>query len=238
MRPLAALIGCALVSAAAVGQSPGRIQVEVTEEIRAKPDACRLDFRIEARNADPSVAADEVADELKRVLAAFAALKVDGATLTPLPLAVVRQEVQPRNPRGVVLPAEVDFRVSRPLRLIVEGDDFAAVDAKVTKVQNALYAAGVKSNANGVEAKPAFYRKGGWEELANPAVERAAKRARAKAEVLTKAAGETLGGLESASQVNYISPADPAAPIVESVTLGDDNELVYRLRVRVVFSTK
>lgn len=220
MRACAFLCGLALVSPA-VAQTPGRIQVEVTEEIRAKPDACRLDLKVEVRNPDPADAAAEVADEVKKVTAAFAALKIEGATLTPLPLVVTRQEVQ--GGRG--LPAEVVYRVARPFKVLIDGQDFDKLSETATKVQNELYALGVKNSADGGSYKPTYSKKGGWEEASKAALETAAKRARVKAEGLAAAAGEKLGAAMSTDQAG------------ESYTL-DEGEMVFRLRVRVVYATK
>jgi uncharacterized protein YggE len=220
MRASALLCGLALVSPA-LAQTPGRIQVEVTEELRAKPDACRLDLKVEVRNADPADAAREAADEFKKVKEAFAALKVEGATLTALPAVFTRQEIQGR--RG--LPAEVEYLVTRPFKVTLEGGDFGKLSETATKVQNELYAAGAKNSSNGGEIRQNYSLKGGWEGASKGALEVAAKRARAKAEGLAAAAGEKLGAAVSVDQS------------AETNTL-DEGEVVFRLRVRVVFATK
>jgi uncharacterized protein YggE len=229
MRASALLCGLAVVCPA-VAQTPGRLQVEVTEELRAKPDACQLDLKVEVRNPDPTDAATEVADEFNKVKAAFAALKIEGATLTPLPLMVTRQEIQGR--RG--LPAEVEYRVTRPLKVLVDGKDFDTLSETVTKLQNELYAAGVKNSTDGGVFKPRYYKKDVWQEPQAAVLERAAKRARVKAERLATAAGERLGALVSTQEVNYVTPANPTAPVFDHYTF-DEGEMVFRFRVRVVY---
>lgn len=236
MRLTALIVGFTL-TASAVAQTPGRLQVEVTEELRAKPDACRLDFRVESFNAEASVAIDEVADELKRVSKAFAALKLDGVTLTPLPLVVARQETVVRAPRGGELPGEVSYRVTRPLRVVVEGGDVDALTDRVVKAQTELHAIGVRGQTNGVAMRLTYFRKGGWDDDIKSGLERATKRARVKAEGMATAAGESLGKLDSVEQVNYVSPAAPGAPVMDSLSVEESGEQVLRLRVRVVFLT-
>jgi uncharacterized protein YggE len=258
MRRLAAAV-LLTVSAAAFAQTPpppvpaGNISVEAVEVIRQKPDTARVVMKVEVRNAEANVATDEAADEAKKMADGLNKLKLTGVSVAALPQRTVRTETVIRG--GV--PGAVEYRVAKPIAVTVSEADFDKFTATLEKLQVEAFKLGLQPdltgdsfsyNPGGQQEKNSpfrvtYSRKGGWEELTKPALEKATKRARAKAEALAAGAGVTLGGVLSLSElsgsVSYSGRYDgaPAVAADPEDTLAD-GELVRQVRVRVVYATK
>lgn len=237
--------------------TPGNISVDAVEVVRQKPDMVKLYMKVEARNEDAKVAADEAADEAKKMADGLGKLKVDGMTVATLQQRTIRSEVLGRGgvPGGGVQ-GVVDYRVIKPLVVSVTASDADKFTAAVEKVQVEAFKLGLVSDlANdnysytpgGQEKNSPFRavygRKAGWEELTPAALEKATKKARAKAEALAAGSGVKLGDVVSVTETSgysgssgynpYGTVATPAEPEDELV----DGELVRKIRVRVVFAT-
>lgn len=265
-RLAAALLWAALpVFAAAqtpvVAPAPGNISVDAVEVVRTKPDTVKIFLKVEAKNAEALAAADESADELKRATGDLGKLKVDGMTMTASPPRTVRVETDVRNnlPGGGGQRMQVDFRTTRPIVLTVYNTDPEKLAATVEKVQLEVSKLGIANDVNtsnyvytpsGQERQSPFRahytRKAGWDELTGPALEKATKKARAKAEALAAGAGVKLGEVlsiqETTSMSNYPQQYNPGGVPTGITTEPEDEfadgELVRKIRVRVVFATK
>lgn len=231
MRLLALFATAIALTAADAQTPPARLQVEITEEARAVADACRLDFRLEARDPDPAVAVEATAAEWVRVRDGVAALKLEGVTLTPTPLVLTRTE----QVVGRGVPGEVSYLASRPVRVTVVAADFDTLTARVSRAETELFALGVKGFTNGVAGRTAYYRRDGWEDARSAAVVRAAKRGQVKAEALAAAAGVKLGPVADLAPVTYIAPSDPTFPVTDQLEAGEDGVLTLRVRVRLSY---
>jgi uncharacterized protein YggE len=256
----------ASLPAAAVAQTPvvvatppNNITVEAQEVVRQKPDAVKLYMKVEVRNAEASQAADEAADEAKKMADGLNKLKLTGVTVNTPQQRVVRTEVIPNRGGGGNVPGVVEYRVIRPVQVVVAESDPDKFTAAVEKVQVEAFKLGLVPdlasdnltyNPGGQEKnspiRAVYSRKGGWEELTGPALERATKKARTKAEALAAGAGVKLGDVLSVSEV----PTYPNSPgynpyggsgLAASGEPEDeyaDGELSRKVRVRVVFATK
>ncbi len=247
-------------SAAAVAQTPppavpaGNISVEAVEVVRQKPDTVKLYMKVEARNAEAVTATDEATDEGKKMLDGLNKLKLTGVTVTALPQRTVRTETVVRG--GV--PGTVEYRVVKPITVSVTDADADKFNAAVERVQLEAFKLGLMPdlandsynyNSSGQQEKNSpfravYSRKGGWDELTGPALEKATKKARAKAAALAAGSGVTLGHAMSVSEVLTYGSSPSYNPYGAVNTAADpedslaDGELVRTVRVRVVYSTK
>lgn len=234
---------------------PGNISVEAVEVVRQKPDTVKLFMKVEARNAESAAATDEASDEAKRMLDGLGKLKLTGVTVAALPHRTVRTETVGRG--GV--PGSVEYRVVKPITVTVSEADYDKFTAAVEKVQAEAFKLGLVpdltndtttyNSMSGQQEKNSpfravYSRKGGWDELTGPALEKATKKARAKAEALAAGAGLTLGGVSSLSEVptptayQYAGRYDGVAAAADPEDQLSDGDLVRQVRVRVVFATK
>lgn len=249
---------------AALAQSPasvapptaGNIAVEAVEVVRQKPDTVKLYMKVEARNAEAATASDEATDEAKKMTDGLAKLKLTGVVVAALPQRTVRTEVLNRNVPGGQ--GQVEYRVVKPITVTVTESDYDKFTAAVEKVQMEAFKLGLMPdlandnytyNPGGQQEKNSpfravYSRKGGWDELTGPALEKATKKARAKAEALAAGSGVQLGAVSSLNEVvGYTNPGG-YNPYGTVATAGDpedtltDGELVRQIRVRVVFATK
>jgi len=263
MRRFAAVLLSATLSAFAAAQTPvvavppGNIAVEAQEVVRQKPDTVKLYMKVEVKNSEAAQASDEASDEVKKMADGLTKLKLAGVTVSTPQQRVVRSEVMPN--RGGAAPGMVEYRVIRPVQVVVSDADPVKFATTVEKVQLEAFKLGLISDmasdnytynsSTGQQEKNSpiravYSRKGGWEELTGPALEKATKKARAKAEALAAGAGVKLGDVLSVSEVptypnspgyNYGSGvAATGEPEDEFV----DGELARKVRVRVVYATK
>ncbi len=263
MRRLAAVVLLS-VSAAAFAQTPtpapatvsGNISVEAVEVVRQKPDTVKLYMKVESRNAEAVTATDEATDEAKKVLDGLGKLKLTGVTVTPHPQRTVRTETIVRGGPGGQ--GTVEFRVIKPITVSVTEADYDKFTAAVEKVQLEAFKLGLvpdlaadnfSYNSSGQQEKNSpfrtvYSRKGGWDDLTGPALEKATKKARAKAAALAAGAGVTLGQVLSVNEVITYGSAPSYNPYGAVNTAADpedslaDGELVRQIRVRVVYATK
>jgi uncharacterized protein YggE len=257
---LASLPTAALAQTPASVPAPtsGNIAVEAVEVIRQKPDTVKLYMKVEARNAEAAVASDEATDEAKKMTDGLAKLKLTGVAVAALPQRTVRSEVLNRNVPGGGQ-GQVEYRVVKPITVTVTDADHDKFTAAVEKVQmeafklglmpdlasdNLSYNSSTGQQERNSPFRAVYSRKGGWDELTGPALERATKKARAKAEALAAGSGVTLGAVSSLNEVmGYTNPGG-YNPYGAIATAGDpedalaDGELVRQIRVRVVFATK
>lgn len=242
-----------------VANAPNNITVEAQEVVRQKPDSVKLFMKVEVRNSEASVAADEAGDEAKRMADGLAKLKLTGVTVNTPPQRVVRSEVIQN--RGGNVPGVVEYRVIRPVQVVVTEPDPDKFTAAVEKVQleafklglisdlasdNLTYNSSTGQQERNSPIRAVYSRKGGWEDLTGPALEKATKKARAKAEVLAAGAGVKLGEVLSLSEVATY-PNNPGynpyggsgiAATGEPEDEFVDGELARKVRVRVVFAIK
>lgn len=263
MRRFVAVLLSAALPALALAQTPppalppGSIAVEAMEVVRQKPDTVKLYMKVEARNAEAMVASDEAADEAKKMVDGLARLKLAGVTVAAQPQRTIRTEVLNRNVPGGGQ-GQVEFRVVKPITVTLTEADYDKFTTAVEKVQMEAFKLGLMpdlTNENytytqsGQQEKNSpfravYSRKGGWEELTGPALEKATKKARAKAEALASGSGVQLGALASLNEVvGYTSqPGYNPYGVVSSAADPEDElsdgELVRKVRVRVVFATK
>lgn len=262
MRRLAAVVLLS-VSAVAFAQTPppvpaattGNISVEAAEVVRQKPDTVKLYMKVEARNAEAVTATDEATDEGKKMLDGLGKLKLTGVTVTAHPQRTVRTETVVRGGPGVQ--GTVEFRVIKPITVSVTDADYDKFTAVVEKVQLEAFKLGLvpdlaadnfSYNSSGQQEKNSpfravYSRKGGWDDLTGPALEKATKKARAKAESLATGSGVALGHVQSVNEVLTYGSSPSYSPY-GAATAGDpedtlaDGELVRQVRVRVVYATK
>ena len=267
MRRLAAVVLLS-ASAVAFAQTPTAkptVTAEATETIRAKPDAARIVYSVAARNADSDTASTDNETLTTQFVDAVNKLKLTGVKVTPDPLRVDRVELG-NNRGGGFLAGE--FNAVRAVVVTAADADPAKLLTLVEKVQKEAARQGVggelgPSSYNGAQyeraggVKVAYTRaEDGWEEATANAVLKATKKAKARAEVLAAGAGLTLGELVSVGEVSAESPK--ATPLVTTTStsapyLGGqvnpgvtadtldafvDGELVRKVKVRVVYSTK
>lgn len=237
---------------------PGNISVEAVEVVRQKPDTVKLFMKVEARNAESAAATDEATDEAKKVLEGLGKVKLPGVTIAAQPHRTVRIETMP--PRGGPgVQGAVEFRVIKPITVTVSEADYDKFTAAVEKVQAEAFKLGLVpdllsdtftyNSSSGQQEKNSpfravYSRKGGWDDLTGPALEKATKKARAKAEALAAGAGVTLGGVSSVNEVTAYAASPSYNPYGSAATAGDpedelsEGELLRKVRVRVVFATK
>lgn len=253
---LAALPAVAVAQTPPPAATPGQITAEVVEVVRAKPDTVKLYMKVETRNAEMVTATDEAGDEAKRMTDGLNKLKMAGVTVSGLPQRTVRTETQFRGGPGGQ--GVVEYRVVKPITVTVTEGDYDKFTAAVEKVQVEAFKLGLlpdlandnySYNSSGQQEKNSpfravYSRKGGWEDLTKPALERATKRARAKAEGLAGGAGVNLGPLVSLTEVpgptsyqSYNSSGLVTSAADPEDTLAD-GELQRQVRVRVVYATK
>jgi len=261
MRRLAAAVLLS-VSAVAFAQTPvpapttGNIAVEAVEVIRQKPDTVKLYMKVEAKNAEAVTAADEAAAEAKKMVEKLNKLKMEGVSVTAHPQRTIRSETVARNQPGVE--PTVEYRVVKPISVSVPEADYEKFTATVEKVQLEAFKLGLMPdlttenytyNPNGQQEKNSpfravYFRKSGWDDLTGPALEKATKKARAKAESLATGSGVALGHVLSVNEVMTYGSSPSYSPYGAITTAGDpedelsDGELVRKIRVRVVYATK
>lgn len=242
-----------------VANAPNNITVEAQEVVRQKPDAVKLYMKVEVRNSEAAQAADEASDEAKKMADGLNKLKLTGVTVSTPQQRLVRSEVVQN--RGGNVPGVVEYRVIRPVQVVVTDSDPDKFAAAVEKVQleafklglvsdlandNLMYNSSTGQNERNSPIRAVYSRKGGWEELTGPALEKATKKARAKAEALAAGAGVKLGDVLSVSEVPTYSSGPAYSPYGGSglAATGEqedefvDGELSRKVRVRVVFATK
>lgn len=261
MRHLAVAV-LLTVSAVTFAQTPvpvnltSNIAVEAVEVVRQKPDTVKLYMKVEAKNAEAATAADDAAADAKKMVERLDKLKMTGMTVTAHPQRTIRIETVARNQPGVE--PQVEYRVVKPITVSVTEADYEKFTATVEKVQLEAFKLGLMPdltndnytyNPSGQQEKnspfrAAYSRKSGWEDLTRPALEKATKKARAKAESLATGSGVTLGNVLSLSEVTSYGSSQPYSPYGPIATAGDpedelsDGELVRKIRVRVVYAIK
>jgi uncharacterized protein YggE len=264
MRRLAAA-ALLSVSAVAFAQQPvlvpapttGNIAVEAVEVVRQKPDTVKLYMKVEAKNAEAVTAADDAAAEAKKMVEKLNKLKMEGVSVTAHPQRTIRSETVVRNQPGVE--PQVEYRVVKPISVSVTEADYEKFTATVEKVQLEAFKLGLMPDLttenytytpSGQQEKNSpfravYTRKSGWEELTGPALEKATKKARAKAESLATGSGVALGAVLSVNEVMTYGSSPSYGPSYGAIaTAGDpedelsDGELVRKIRVRVVYAIK
>jgi uncharacterized protein YggE len=257
----------AALPAVAAAQTPAKptVSAEATEVLRAKPDTARLVFTVASRNADADTASADTDTLVTQFTDALTKLKLTGVKATPDPLRVDRVELT--NNRGIAGPGVGEFNAVRAVVVTATDADPAKLSALVEKVQKEAAKQNVggemgPASYNGFQyeknggVKVAYTRaEDGWEEATNAAAAKATQRAMKKAEALAAGAGLKLGELVSVGEVPADAPR-AAIPVVGSGTAvfgggsanpgvtADtldalvDGELVRKVRVRVVYSTK
>jgi uncharacterized protein YggE len=260
---LASLPAVALAQTPPATPAPtgGNIAVEAVEVVRQKPDTVKLYMKVEARNSEASAASDEATDEAKKMTDGLAKLKLTGVTVAALPQRTVRTEVLNRNVPGGQGQGQVEYRVVKPITVTVTESDPDKFAAAAEKVQMEAFKLGLMPDltndntsynpSTGQQEKNSpfravYSRKGGWDELTGPALEKATKKARAKAEALAAGSGVQLGAVSSLTEVLGYNPNqygyNPYGGVVSTAADPEDSlvdgELVRQIRVRVVFATK
>jgi uncharacterized protein YggE len=266
MRRLLLLCGLAVLPPA-FAQTPARptVTAEATETVRARPDAARIVYSVAARNADSETAGSDNETLTTQFVDALNKLKLTGVKVSPDPLRVDRVELGNNRGGGIGVG---EFNAVRAVVVTATEADPAKLATLVEKVQKEAAKQGVGGEMgpaayNGAQyeraggVKVAYTRaEAGWEEATTAAIASATKRAKQKAEALAAGAGLTLGDLVSVGEVS--SEAPKATPLVATTTtsapyLGGqvnpgvsadtldtfvDGELVRKVKVRVVYSTK
>ncbi len=266
MRRLLLLCGLAVLPPA-LAQTPAKptVTAEATEVVRAKPDAARIVYSVAARNPDADTATTDNDTLTQQFVEAVGKLKLAGVKVAPDPLRVDKIELGNNRGGGV---AVGEFNAVRAVVVTAADADPAKLLALVEKVQKEAAKQGVGGElgpsayngqayerAGGV--KVAYTRaEDGWEEATTAAITKATARAKKRAEAVAAGVGLTLGELVSLSEVPADSPkatSPVASPLSSAAFLGGpvnpgvtadtldafvDGELVRKVRVRVVYSTK
>lgn len=252
----------------AIAQTPAKptVAAEATEVIRAKPDTARLVFTVAVRNADGDTASTDSETLVSQFTDGLAKLKLTGVKVTPDPLRLDRVELT--NNRGLAGPGVGEFNAVRAVVVTVSDGDPAKMVTLLEKVQKEAAKQNVggemgPASYNGFQyeknggVKVAYSRaEDGWEEATTAAVAKATQRAMKKAEALANGAGLKLGDLVSVGELPADGPkatsssvttvgsstygGGPANPGITTDTLDSfvDGELVRKVKVRVVYSTK
>jgi uncharacterized protein YggE len=252
----------------AFAQAPFKptVTAEATEVIRAKPDTARVVYSLSSRNPDSETATSDNDTLTTTFVDAVAKLKLAGVKAAPEPLRVDRVELG--NNRGAMIGGGDYNAVRAVVVTATDPDPakLAALVEKVQKeaakqgvggeVGPAVYNGMQYERASGV--KVAYSRaEESWDAATGEAIAKATKRAVQRAEAVAKGAGLTLGDLVSVGEVpNESLKATPLTPTTVSSSvpyLGGqvnpgvtadtldayiDGELVRKVRVRVVYSTK
>lgn len=243
------------------------VAAEATEVIRAKPDTARVVFTVAVRNADADTASTDTDTLVTQFTDALTKLKLTGVKATPDPLRVDRIELTNNrgiagpgvgefNAVRTVVVTVTDADPAKLVTLLEKVQKEAAKQNVGGEMGPASYN-GFQYEKNG-GVKVAYTRaEDGWEEASTAAVAKATQRAMKKAEALAAGAGLKLGDLVSVGEVPADAPratsplvatttgssaygGGTANPGVTADTLDSfiDGELVRRVKVRVVYSTK
>jgi uncharacterized protein YggE len=263
MRRLILWCGLAAALGPATAQTPTKptVTAEATEVVKAKPDTARLTFSVAVRNADADTATADNDSLTQQFAEGLAKLKLAGVKATPDPLRIDRVELSNNRGGGLGVP---DYNAVRAVVVTVTDPDPVKLVTQTEKVQREAAKLGVggelgPSSYNGVGyersggVKVAYSRAdAGWDEATAVAIGKATKRAIQKAEALGAGAGLKLGDLVSVDEVSADAHRGGTAlsttgfnggvlnPGVSTDTLDTfvDGELIRKVRVKVVFTTK
>jgi uncharacterized protein YggE len=222
----------------------------------------KMFVKLGTKHTDPTTAVDETAEAYRQFADGMGKLKLAGLTVSAQQQRSQRVELQgnrvpPAGGGPAVAQTTVEYSTTRPVILTVTDPDPDRLTATVEKVQLEAAKLGAASDlvtntyvytGPGTERSVPFRtvvtRKGGWDDVLGPAAERAAKRARAKAESLAAGTGVKLGEVLSVQEVPgpqnvsmYANAYNSANQVfTEPEEEFQDGELVRKVRVRVVYA--
>ena len=215
------------VTVAGPAQQSG-IAVTGSANVSVKPDVARLNLGVEVTDTTVAGARSHAADAMTKVQTALKAKGVQEKDIRTQSLNITPQYTQ--SPDRTVPPAIRGYLVSNVLQVTVRNIDSAS------EVLDAAVAAG----GNTVRVNGISFTVDQPEQFLSQAREEAVKNARARAEVLAKAAGVTLGAARSVTESGNGGPVPldraVAAPAVANApTPVNPGEQQIQLTVSVVY---
>ena len=215
------------VTVASPQQQTG-IAVSGTGKVSVKPDIAQLNLGVEVTDASVAVARSRAADVATKLQAALKEKGVADKDIRTQVLNITPQYANTPDRNGT--PTIIGYRVSNQLQVTVRNIDSTSevLDAAVAAGGNAVRVGGISFTVD----QP--------EQFLSQAREEAVKNARARAEVLAKAAGVTLGAPRSVSEstsgdVSPVPRASAAPATLGAPTPVNPGEQSLSLTVSVVY---
>lgn len=265
MRRRTLVLTLALLAAPAIAQTSvqpvlNTVTAEATEVVRVKPDQAKVYITAVSRNADPSVASDEAAEQAKRFADGVQRLKVKGLKATTDPVKVAKltdERLALRGGLGVGGAAPpMEVQASQQVVITVADTDPKALVDGVERIQREAIKEGLTGAAPEGSlstryttdmVRVAYLKQEGIDDLLTAALGRATKRATARAEAIASGLGMKLGAVVAAEELPAGSDPSAVFSATSSLTRGTnvnpsaelvEGELVRTVRVRVVFAVK
>lgn len=214
----------------AAAQQTG-ITVTGSATVVVKPDIARLSIGVQTTEATVAGARNSAAEAMTKVQAALKQKGIADKDLQTQNLSITPQYAN--NPGGTGTPTIRGYQVSNQLQVTVRNLDSASevLDAAVAAGGNAVRVNGISFTVD----KP--------EQFLSQARDEAVKNARARAEVLAKAAGVTLGAARAISEsTNGGSVVQPRAAssggAMDAATPVNPGEQTLQLTVSVLYDIK